>query len=75
MKRIFLLATGGTIAAKPTAQGLVPQLSSRELLDCIPEIAGLCRVETLQLFNLDSTNLQPSHWIAIAEAIRTRYNQ
>lgn len=75
MKRIFLLATGGTIATKPTAQGLVPQLSSRELLDCIPEIAGLCQVETLQLFNLDSTNLQHAHWIAIAQAIRNHYDQ
>ena len=75
MKRILLLATGGTIATKPTAQGLVPQLSSRELLDCIPEIAGLCQVETLQLFNLDSTNLQPAHWIAIAQAIRDHYDQ
>ena len=75
MKHILLLATGGTIATKPTAQGLVPQLSSRELLDCIPEIAGLCQVETLQLFNLDSTNLQPAHWIAIAQAIRDHYDQ
>ena len=75
MKRILLLATGGTIATKQTEHGLVPQLTSQELLDCIPEIADLCHVDTLQLFNLDSTNLQPSHWIAIAEAIRTRYNQ
>ena len=75
MKRILLLATGGTIATRPTAQGLVPELSSRELLDCIPEIAGLCRGETLQLFNLDSTNLQPAHWIAIAQAIRDHYDQ
>ena len=75
MKRILLLATGGTIATKQTEHGLVPQLTSQELLDCIPEIADLCRVDTLQLFNLDSTNLQPGHWIAIAEAIRAQYSQ
>ena len=75
MKRILLLATGGTIATKKTDHGLVPQLTSRELLDCIPEIAEICAVETLQLFNLDSTNLQPAHWVAIAEAIRARYSQ
>lgn len=75
MKRILLLATGGTIATKPTAQGLVPQRSSRELLDCIPEIAALFWAEPLQLFNLDSTNRQPAHWIAIAQTIRDRYDQ
>ncbi len=35
MKRILLLATGGTIATKKTDQGLTPQLTSRELLDAI----------------------------------------
>lgn len=73
MKRILLLATGGTIATKQTENGLIPQLTSQELLSCIPEIAQLCQVDTLQLFNLDSTNLQPSHWISIAQAIETHY--
>jgi L-asparaginase len=75
MKRILLLATGGTIATKKTEEGLTPQLTSQELLDCIPEIADLCAVETLQLFNLDSTNLSPAHWITIAQAIHTNYDR
>ena len=75
MKKILLLATGGTIATKKTEHGLVPQLTSQELLSCIPEIASVCQVETVQLFNLDSTNLSPSHWIAIADAIRQNYSQ
>ena len=75
MKRILLLATGGTIATKKTAHGLVPQLTSQELLSCIPEIASVCQIEAQQLFNLDSTNLSPAHWIAIAEAIQSNYDQ
>ncbi len=75
MKHILLLATGGTIATKKTDQGLTPQLTSQELLDCIPEIADLCHVDTVQLFNLDSTNLNPSHWLAIAKAIQTHYDE
>lgn len=74
MKRILLLATGGTIATKMTDQGLTPQLTSRELLDAIPEIASLCHVDTIQLFNLDSTNLKPSHWLTIAKAIQEQYD-
>ena len=34
---------------------------------------GLCRVETVQLMNLDSTNIGPSHWLSIARAIEARY--
>ncbi len=69
MKKILLLATGGTIATRRTAHGLIPQLTSRELLEAIPEIAGICRVDTVQLCNLDSSNLTPAHWLLIAEAI------
>lgn len=74
MKRILLLATGGTIATKQTENGLIPQLTSQELLSCIPEIANLCQVDTVQLFNLDSTNLSPAHWVTIAQAIACRYD-
>lgn len=74
MKKILLLATGGTIATKKTDQGLVPQLSSGELLEAIPEIGALCRVDAVQLFNLDSTNLSPAHWLSIAKAIQTHYD-
>lgn len=75
MKQILLLATGGTIATKQTDHGLTPQLTSEELLSAIPEIHGICQPHTLQLFNLDSTNLSPVHWVAIAETIRDCYDQ
>ena len=32
MKHILMIATGGTIASKETADGLAPQLTSEELL-------------------------------------------
>ena len=74
MKRILLLATGGTIATEKTAEGLAPQLTSRDLLTHVPEIASICQVEALQLFNLDSTNLTPSHWLQIAQAVEAHYD-
>ena len=69
MKKILLLATGGTIATQKTSKGLVPQLTSRELLAAIPEIGQVCHVDTVQLFTLDSTNLTPNHWLQIADAV------
>ena len=73
-KRILLLATGGTIATRPTDRGLAPQLSSADLLQAVPQIGEICRAEAVQLFNLDSTNLSPSHWLQIADAIRDHYD-
>ena len=55
MKKILMLATGGTIATLKTEEGKVPQLTSRELLRTVPEIQEICQVETRQLFQLDST--------------------
>ena len=42
-KRILLIATGGTIAARKTENGLAPQLRAEALLDFVPEIQTLCR--------------------------------
>ena len=36
MRQILLIATGGTIASKESGQGLVPAISSQELLACVP---------------------------------------
>lgn len=73
MRRILMIATGGTIACQRTGRGLTPLLTSDELLRFVPGIGELCRVETLQLMNLDSTNITPRHWLQMAAAIEERY--
>ena len=75
MKHILLIATGGTIASRPTAAGaLAPALTSEELIACVPELAELCRIDTLQLYNLDSTSIGPVQWRGIVQAVRARYD-
>ena len=73
MRRILMLATGGTIASKESGHGLSPAITSEEILGYVPALRELCRVETVQLMNLDSTNIGPSHWLKMADAIRTHY--
>ncbi len=73
MKRLLLIATGGTIACKRSEQGLRPLLSSEELLAYVPTVREFCQVDALQLFNIDSTNMQPCHWLSISEAIEKHY--
>ena len=71
MKKILLLATGGTIASRPTAAGgLAPAITSEELLACVPELADLCEVSAVQVFNLDSTNVGPAQWQIIVRCIK-----
>lgn len=74
MKRILLVATGGTIASQKTESGLTPQIGSEEILTYVPEVAGLCQVEAVQLFNLDSTNINHLHWVEIARCVRDHYD-
>ena len=75
MKKILIIGTGGTIASQPTAEGLTPALTGEQLLQFIPEIAEICEVECVQRLNLDSTNIRPAHWIAMADTVRENYDR
>ncbi len=75
MKKILFIATGGTIASVKSEHGLVPQLSSENILECIPKVKETCDIETLQLMNIDSTNINPSHWLEIAKAVEENYDK
>ena len=73
MKRILLIATGGTIASRPTDGGLAPQLRAEDILSCVPALADLCRIDALQLLSIDSTNMTPDNWLAIAGCVKDNY--
>ena len=75
MRRILMLATGGTIASKESGHGLSPAITSEEILGYVPAVGELCSVDAVQLMNLDSTNIGPSHWLEMAAAIRAHYDQ
>ena len=73
MKKILLIATGGTIASKSSEEGLTPLLSSQELLAHVPQVKEFCTVDTMQIMNIDSTNIQPEYWLDIANTIKEHY--
>lgn len=74
MKKILLIATGGTIASKYTEEGLEPQITSEELLEYVPEARDFCEVTAIQPFNLDSTNVCQEHWLTMARLIEEHYD-
>ena len=75
MKHILLIATGGTIASRPTENGLAPQLMADDILRCVPALGSLCRIDAVQPMNIDSTNMSPDCWLALADCLRAHYDQ
>ena len=69
-KKVLLIGTGGTIASQKSDEGLKPSLPSAQLLDYVPAILEFAEVSAIELFNIDSTNMHPKHWLAMAECIR-----
>jgi len=67
MKKILLLTTGGTIASGASDNGLIPEMTGEQLIRHI----GMLEVELTikDLFQLDSSNIQPEDWIKIADCI------
>ena len=75
MKKILLLATGGTIASRETAHGLRPALTAEDMGTAISAEYGA--IDVVDLLALDSTNIAPCHWQTIARRIaecRTDYD-
>lgn len=75
MKNILMIGTGGTIASEMTPEGLTPELNSKQLLSFVPKIGEMCHVDCIQVYSLDSTNLEPRHWLGVANAIRESYDR
>ena len=75
MKKILLIATGGTIASGNTPSGLTPTISGEELLKSVPGLKNICEPHAIQVLNLDSTDMTPADWLVISGAIERYYDQ
>lgn len=73
-KKILVLATGGTIASKPSDDGLVPALDIDRLLESIDGITGNYSITAKDILHMDSSNIQPEEWVLIARHIYEEYS-
>lgn len=69
MKKVLLLTTGGTIAAKQSDAGLLPQIASQEILAMTQSLQHHFKIVSKDIFSLDSSNIQAEEWQTIARAI------
>ena len=75
--KILLIYTGGTIGMmKNFETGALKAFNFSKLLQKIPELKQLdCNIETISFEKpMDSSNLNPKHWIQIAEIIEENYS-
>ncbi len=69
MKKIALLATGGTIASVESGEGLAPGINAQEILKHLPSLSGEVEIVYQDVFSLDSSNIQPEEWRILARAV------
>ena len=74
MKKILLITTGGTIASIQKEEGLVPGLNGNQLLEFIPRLNNMCKIDVKSVFNLDSTNVYYKHWLELVKVIKKEYD-
>lgn len=71
--RVLCLFTGGTIAMEP--ETLSSLHSAGDILDYVKEIADLATIDSRQICNIDSVEMQPHHWVEVAGTIYEEYNR
>lgn len=74
MKKILVIATGGTIASVKGKEGLTPAVAASKLLEYVSEVKNYCNIDAFQILNIDSTNMQPKYWVKIANYIENNYD-
>ncbi len=69
---ISILTTGGTIASRVdyNTGGVTPLETPEEILQAIPELAGIANIRMRQVFQMASEDMEPEHWMILAEKIR-----
>jgi len=78
MKRLLLLATGGTIAgyaAEATQLNAYAAgaMAGADLLAAVPQLQDLADITVEQIANVDSADLQFEHWRALVGCIRDAF--
>ncbi|MCE5248034.1 asparaginase [bacterium] len=72
--RVLVLNTGGTLGMTPRQPdlALAPGEFSAAILEHVPEAAQIAELEASVFCNIDSSDVTPDHWVALANEIAAR---
>ena len=59
--------------ASARIRGLSPSLHRMKSCPYVPDSQSYSEIHSIQLMNIDNTNIQPCHWLAIEQAIEENY--
>ncbi len=68
-KKILIINTGGTLSAVMKKNGLIPGLSIHDMQQELQMVSGDTDIEIEDFCSLDSANIFPEDWSALAERI------
>ena len=74
MKKILIITTGGKIASIPSDNGLIPEISGKDIISLMPELKNICTIDTLELLNIDSSNISKKHYILMLDTLEKNYD-
>ena len=73
MKKVAIIATGGTIAGTgqlgKTTSYRAGEISVEDIISSIPMIKEIADIETIQLFNVDSNEMDPTKWMELSKVV------
>ena len=69
MKRLKVIATGGTIAYRwdEASGGAIPAVTGADLIEAVPQLAESARIDVLEVSNVASQVLGPSDFLSFAK--------
>lgn len=71
-KSILAILLGGTVCQVESEKGLIP--SDEPYLHLVPNLSNICHFDSINLGAIDSTEMNASHRISLAESIKKFYN-
>lgn len=78
MKNIVIIATGGTIAGSgkmgKATNYQAGKINIDEIIDSIPMINEVANLKAIQLFNVDSNEIDEQYWLILANKINELVN-
>lgn len=76
LERVVIIGTGGTIASKVEYEtgAVKPAFTAEDLMDAVPEMAAIARIETYTVMNVLSENMRPRYWAQIVDAVSRHVN-
>ena len=70
LPRVRVITTGGTIASRPSAEGLQATTAGEDLLRSVPRLGDLARVEVEEIFRIGSYQISVEQMLALARRVR-----